>query len=94
VHCRGFATDCWYKMAPPAVAVETPASDVKPLLPVVTPTPADIVIAQSIKPKHISQIAEVKLGLQPEEYLLYGPTMAKVRAVVCCCWSIRSRSSR
>jgi hypothetical protein len=55
------------------------AANPKPLLDIVTPTPSDIVIAQSIKPKHISQIAEVKLGLQPEEYELHGPSMAKVR---------------
>lgn len=51
----------------------------KPLLPVQDPVPSDIDIAQSIQPKHISQIAEVALGLQPQEYELYGPTKAKVR---------------
>lgn len=51
---------------------------VKPLLPVKQPVPSDIEIAQSIKPKHISQIAEVGLELRPEEYELYGPTKAKV----------------
>lgn len=51
---------------------------VKPLLPVQQPVPSDIDIAQSIKPKHISQIAEVGLNLLPEEYELYGPTKAKV----------------
>jgi formyltetrahydrofolate synthetase len=50
---------------------------VKPLLPVKQPVPSDIDIAQSVKPKHISQIAEVQLGLQPEEYELYGPSKAK-----------------
>jgi hypothetical protein len=53
-------------------------TEVKPLLPVKDPVPADIDIAQSIKPKHISQIAEVGLGLLPDEYELYGPTKAKV----------------
>jgi formyltetrahydrofolate synthetase len=53
-------------------------AEVKPLLPVKDPVPADIDIAQSIKPKHISQIAEVGLGLLPDEYELYGPTKAKV----------------
>eukprot|EP00882_Tetradesmus_deserticola_P024202 GHRQ01026438.1.p1 GENE.GHRQ01026438.1~~GHRQ01026438.1.p1 ORF type:complete len:113 (+),score=3.85 GHRQ01026438.1:541-879(+) len=53
-------------------------TDVKPLLPVQDPVPADIDIAQSITPKHISQIAEVGLSLLPEEYELYGPTKAKV----------------
>lgn len=51
----------------------------KPLLPVKQPVPSDIEIAQSIKPKHISQIAEVGLELRPEEYELYGPAKAKVR---------------
>jgi hypothetical protein len=51
---------------------------VQPLLPVKDPVPADIEIAQSIKPKHISQIAEAVLELRPEEYELYGPTKAKV----------------
>lgn len=60
-----------------ATAVET---GVKPLLDIQTPTPADIVIAQSVKPKHISQIAEVKLGLGPDDYELQGPTKAKVGA--------------
>lgn len=50
----------------------------KPLLPVQSPVPSDIEIAQSIKPKHISQIAEVGLELRPEEYELYGPSKAKV----------------
>lgn len=53
-------------------------ADVSPLLPVVSPVPADIVIAQSIAPKHISLIAESGLGLLPEEYELYGPSKAKV----------------
>eukprot|EP00879_Flechtneria_rotunda_P027022 GHRR01028880.1.p1 GENE.GHRR01028880.1~~GHRR01028880.1.p1 ORF type:complete len:475 (+),score=124.22 GHRR01028880.1:157-1581(+) len=52
---------------------------VQPLLPVQHPVPSDIEIAQSIKPKHISQIAEIGLGLLPEEYELYGPTKAKVK---------------
>ena len=58
-----------------ATAVETGP---KPLLDIVTPTPADIIIAQSVKPKHISQIAEVKLGLGPDDYELQGPSKAKV----------------
>lgn len=66
-----------------AMATTTKAP-VKPLLPVKEPVPSDIEIAQSIKPKHISQIAEVGLELRPEEYELYGPTKAKViRSVVC-----------
>ena len=51
---------------------------VKPLLPVQTPTPADIDIAQACTVKHISQIAEAALGLLPEEYELYGTSKAKV----------------
>jgi hypothetical protein len=49
---------------------------VKPVVPV----PSDIDIAQSVKPKHISLIAEASLGLQPEEYELYGTAKAKVGA--------------
>lgn len=60
-----------------ATATATKAP-VRPLLPVKDPVPSDIEIAQSIKPKHISQIAEVGLELLPEEYELYGPTKAKV----------------
>lgn len=65
-----------------ATATATTAAPPKPLLDIVTPTPPDIVIAQSIKPKHISQIAEGKLGLMPDEYELYGPHKAKVRLSV------------
>jgi hypothetical protein len=50
-----------------------------PKLPVQSPVPADIEIAQSIAPKHISLIAESGLGLQPDEYELQGRTKAKVR---------------
>lgn len=58
-----------------AVAMAT-TTIVKPVVPV----PSDIDIAQSVKPKHISLIAEAALGLQPEEYELYGTAKAKVRA--------------
>lgn len=64
------------------MATAAAVTEVKPLLDIKTPTPSDIDIAQSIKPKHISQIAEVKLGLLPDEYELYGPTKAKVRLSV------------
>jgi hypothetical protein len=68
------------------MATAAPPTVVKPLLPVQDPVPSDIDIAQSIQPKHISQIAEVALGLQPQEYQLYGPTKAKVRVGwVCVC---------
>eukprot|EP00878_Enallax_costatus_P016378 GHUV01017179.1.p1 GENE.GHUV01017179.1~~GHUV01017179.1.p1 ORF type:complete len:479 (+),score=140.05 GHUV01017179.1:157-1593(+) len=60
-------------------SMATATTTVKPLLPVQQPVPSDIEIAQSIKPKHISQIAEVGLGLLPEEYELYGPTKGKVK---------------
>lgn len=56
---------------------------VTPLLAVKSPVPSDIDIAQSVTPKHISLIAEAKLGLLPEEYELYGPYKAKVGAVCC-----------
>jgi formyltetrahydrofolate synthetase len=59
----------------------TTQAPVKPLLPVKQPVPSDIDIAQSIKPKHISQIAEAGLELRPEEYELYGPSKAKVITV-------------
>ncbi|KAL6747918.1 formate-tetrahydrofolate ligase [Haematococcus lacustris] len=53
----------------------------KPLLPVQTPVPEDIDIAQAIAPVHISSIAE-KLGLTPSEYDLYGAHKAKVKLSV------------
>jgi formate--tetrahydrofolate ligase len=55
------------------------AADVKPLLPVKTPVPSDIDIAQSVQPVHISKIADA-LGLKPEEYDLYGIHKAKASA--------------
>lgn len=60
------------------MATTTTKAPVKPLLPVQSPVPSDVDIAQSIKPKHISQIAEAGLELRPEEYELYGPAKAKV----------------
>lgn len=60
-----------------ASSTAVPAA-VAPLLPVVSPVPADIEIAQSIAPKHISLIAEGGLGLLPGEYELHGPSKAKV----------------
>ena len=41
------------------------------------PVPSDIEIAQSLEPVPISQIAEA-IGLQPSDYITYGPTKAKV----------------
>ncbi|KAJ0987319.1 hypothetical protein J5N97_005675 [Dioscorea zingiberensis] len=46
-------------------------------LEVVSPVPADIDIANSISPLHISEIAE-ELGLSPDHYDLYGKHKAKV----------------
>lgn len=48
-----------------------------PLLPVKQPVPSDIEIAQSVEPVHIAKIAD-KLGLQQDEYELYGIHKAKV----------------
>ncbi len=53
-----------------------------PLLPVKQPVPSDIDIAQSVEPVHIAKIAD-KLGLQQEEYELYGIHKAKVIGY---CW--------
>ncbi|GBG62154.1 hypothetical protein CBR_g29353 [Chara braunii] len=50
-------------------------------LKIVSPTPADIVIAQSVTPVPISEIAE-SLGLQSEDIALYGDTKAKVKLSV------------
>lgn len=55
--------------------------DYKPLLPVRTPVPSDIDIAQSITALHVSDIA-AKIGLQSDEFELYGTTKAKVRLSV------------
>lgn len=63
--------------APPGVATE-----VRPLLAIKTPTPADIDVAQSIQPKPIVHIAEAVLGLAPEDYELCGVAKAKVRLSV------------
>ncbi|GIL68174.1 hypothetical protein Vafri_21431, partial [Volvox africanus] len=57
------------------------ATDYKPLLPVKQPVPSDIEIAQSVEPVHISKIAEA-VGLQPDEYDLYGTHKAKVKLSV------------
>lgn len=44
---------------------------------VVSPVPADIDIANSIEPLHISEIAQ-DLNLSPQHYDLYGKYKAKV----------------
>ncbi|KAL0389401.1 UNVERIFIED_CONTAM: Formate--tetrahydrofolate ligase [Sesamum calycinum] len=46
-------------------------------LEVASPVPADIDIANSVEPLHISQIAE-DLNLSPQHYDLYGKYKAKV----------------
>lgn len=46
-------------------------------LQVVSPVPADIDIANSVEPVHISQIAK-DLNLSPNHYDLYGKYKAKV----------------
>lgn len=45
---------------------------------IISPTPADIDIAQSVVPLPISDIA-TSLGLRSNEVDLYGPTKAKVK---------------
>lgn len=47
-------------------------------LEVASPVPADIDIANSIDPLHISEIAQ-DLNLKPEHYDLYGKYKAKVK---------------
>jgi formate--tetrahydrofolate ligase len=46
-------------------------------LEVVSPVPADIDIANSVEPFHISEIAK-ELNLSPKHYDLYGKYKAKV----------------
>jgi formate--tetrahydrofolate ligase len=46
-------------------------------LQVVAPVPADIDIANSVEPLHISEIAK-ELNLNPNHYDLYGKYKAKV----------------
>ncbi|GAX83295.1 hypothetical protein CEUSTIGMA_g10721.t1 [Chlamydomonas eustigma] len=53
----------------------------KPLLPVQSPVPEDIDIAQSVPPQHINKIAS-SLGLNEDEYDLYGGYKAKVKLTV------------
>lgn len=48
-------------------------------LQVVSPVPADIDIANSVEPLHISEIAQ-ELNLKPNHYDLYGKYKAKVIA--------------
>lgn len=56
-------------------------SSFTPLLPIKTPVPSDIDIAQSVEPLHISKIA-ADLGLQADECELYGTHKAKVKLSV------------
>lgn len=52
-------------------------------LEVVSPVPADIDIANSVQPLHISQIAQ-ELNLSPDHYDLYGKYKAKVILTFMC----------
>lgn len=52
-------------------------------LQVVTPVPADIDIANSVEPLHISEIAQ-ELNLGPSHYDLYGKYKAKVILLFIC----------
>lgn len=54
-------------------------------LEVVSPVPADIDIANSVEPVHISEIAK-DLNLSPDHYDLYGKYKAKVIAFVSSIW--------
>lgn len=47
-------------------------------LQVVSPVPADIDIANSVEPLHITEIAQ-ELNLSPNHYDLYGKYKAKVK---------------
>jgi formate--tetrahydrofolate ligase len=53
----------------------------RPLTDIITPTPSDIDIAQSISPLPITQIAG-ELGLKQEDYSQYGLEKAKVKLSV------------
>lgn len=60
-----------------AMATFSSSSGTARKLQVVSPVPADIDIATSVEPHHISAIAN-ELGLQPQHYELYGRHKAKV----------------
>jgi formate--tetrahydrofolate ligase len=60
-----------------AMATSSSSSGTIRKLQVVSPVPADIDIASSVEPYHISAIAH-ELGLQPHHYELYGKCKAKV----------------
>ena len=80
----------WFPL-PPGVASPAPDSPISageglsqagPMpLNVVTPTPADIDIAQAATPVPIAQIAE-RLGLGPDDYEPHGHLKAKIRLSV------------
>ena len=53
-------------------------------LEVVSPVPADIDIANSVEPFHISEIAK-ELNLSPKHYDLYGKYKAKVSSFLSSC---------
>ena len=53
-----------------------------------SPVPADIDIANSVVPFHISEIAQ-ELNLDPSHYDLYGKYKAKVISISCSVWLVR-----
>lgn len=57
-------------------------------LEVVSPVPADIDIANSVEPLHVSEIAK-QLNLSPDHYDLYGKYKAKVSVFVI--WVIKKQ---
>lgn len=71
---------------PPAAArrLQSPAAAAMAPLKIETPTPADIVIAQSVTPTPIAEIA-ARLGLSTDDYEPQGHVKAKVGGCCCCC---------
>lgn len=63
-------------------AADVGASTARKLENITSPVPPDYVIAQSVKPLNIEEVAKA-VGLEPEDYDLYGKKKAKVR------WQIR-----
>ncbi|GAQ82928.1 10-formyltetrahydrofolate synthetase [Klebsormidium nitens] len=58
-------------------AADVGASTARKLENIATPVPPDYVIAQSVKPLNIEEVAKA-VGLEPEDYDLYGKKKAKV----------------
>jgi hypothetical protein len=61
-----------------AAAADVSTSTARKLQEIVSPVPPDYVIAQSVKPLNIEEVAKA-VGLEPEDYDLYGKMKAKVR---------------